>query len=264
MRGLGNRAVRNSNFFSGAVFGVAISGSILLCFMWMADGIPDKWFRQATEIVTVFATILAALVALKGVYAGIESAEEARQSERRAKLEAAVSTLPLVLSQLVSVTENRVLVLTAGAAVKPQNAWTLDELSLQVFKECIEYSDQEIADLLQEILAAYQICVARFETRNNVLPIDDPSLSAYAKRQRYEQCSDWISLKYLADNLFGYSRNRQRPVDRKEVFIKTQIALNWLSLNGWMLSNDNVFQQYLAGVARLGKAGFSDQNWRWT
>ncbi|MDG1373066.1 MAG: hypothetical protein P8Q48_23025, partial [Paracoccaceae bacterium] len=95
-------------FDQGLALGVLIGLLISILLFWMLQ----VWTLNVTEtffqLVTPLVSILAALLALSGIRSQVQSNFEIAENTRKAKLDAANATLPIVLSNICRVAENRI------------------------------------------------------------------------------------------------------------------------------------------------------------
>lgn len=203
--------MKHKNFFDGVSFGTVVSSSLILSTLWVND-LPNEEFKgNFIPLLTTAATLAAGYLAVSAAVRTIKAQSEKFEEIRLNKLEAAKSTLPLVLSLVIDVSHAHLNSLQNGSGA--QNLAGLDNESLATLKECIEHTTGITRKTLRELIAAYQICRSRHNDIRNFLPANQNG-SLYECYQIYKRAVDWIALESIASVLFDFSRGRAGEPNR--------------------------------------------------
>ncbi|MEC7667860.1 MAG: hypothetical protein VX622_02185, partial [Pseudomonadota bacterium] len=110
--------------------------------LWLIDstrGVVQKFFF---DHLTHFFTLAGAGLALWGVSSQIQSNVELAERQRKAKLDAARSSLPIVLSNIHSMCETRCDAVARGIKTRPEGThWEITDFELSTLCSCIEHSE---------------------------------------------------------------------------------------------------------------------------
>jgi len=233
---------------------------------WVIDSaVADQAIKNWTYLATAFVSILAASFAMAGVLATIENTRRIAEDARNRKLAASRASLPLALSELIDVCEARTkFTLTYDISNRPPS---LSGNSIQILRECIEFSDLNIQDAISEVILVYQILISRdmschIEAGSGAIPINHPEIGEGIKFIRLSAVVDWQALICLSMALFGYARGTSVTVDRDSVGACLIERLDWLNLDGWLLQNDPTFRKMMSKIRERGCASFACRNWK--
>lgn len=247
-------------YSSGLAFGIFLGTTFTVVFFWISSNLSDEIAAQWVQFATILATLLAAFFALKGVAETILESRRAEERQRNRKLSAAKAVLPLVLSAIYDLCENRLKIIIFGTSAARSEPWVLGEKEISTIKECIEYSDGVAQEILKEIAIAFQIADSRFqelELENEIFSTNDGPLIKFAK---IGGVIDWVAIKSLAESLFAYSRlgdtpNRQYAVGRAEFYL-------WgIDKDGWALTNDADFARVIRERGQQSRLSFASPGW---
>lgn len=242
--------------------GLAIGSTAALMLAWAVDlEVSEAFSRYSVYLFSALTTLAAATLATSGVLMTVSIQADRIESERRAKLEAARSTLPLALSQLTEICDVNI-----KHNIKPapdrNNEHILNDNSIATVKECIEFSNGRAQKTLQEVVMIYQIMTARQREDRVRQWLGDESLDKYDKYQRLTRIYQWASFRSVVECLFDFSRGRSDSVDRDSVVERFQKHVAWLSdEDGWMITNDPDIRELIENFKSAEKLAFNDPNW---
>lgn len=206
--------------------------------------------------------MLAAYVALYGSHRIVATSREIAEKEKLAKKEAARASLPLVVSSLYSLCENRILFFVDADSHRKEKDWSLDDQLIGYMRDCVEAIDGEVRDVITEIISVYQICVARSEDIKVEYKLSDPRVEKWECYDRGRRILDWITLQALCETLFDYSRKRTEGVDRLSVPERARKHINFLDSGGWVVTNRREFQELFDRELAGDDFGFALPDWR--
>lgn len=248
-------------YSSGLAFGIFLGATFTVIAFWILSNLSAQISEQWVQFITILVTLLAAFFALKGVAETIRESRRAEERQRNRKLSAARAVLPLVLSTIHDVCENRLKTIIQGESLPRREPWFLGEKEISAIKECIEFADGVAQEILKEIAVAYQIADSRYqhlELGNAMFSPNDGVLTKFAK---IGAIIDWIAIKSLAECLFPYSRiasavpNRQYAVERAEIHL-------WaIDNDGWALTNDADFDRIVKDRGQRSRLSFASPGW---
>jgi hypothetical protein len=150
------------HYSSGLALGLAL-GFIGSSFIyWLLDGTSSVVQSYISLMVPPIVTLIAAGLALWGISTQLQSNVELADKARLAKLDAARSSLPIVVSNIVKLCEERFYALAEGKLAQP--AGTHGEISgfeLSTLKDCIEHANGAEKAAMQQIIRVYQVLISR-------------------------------------------------------------------------------------------------------
>ena len=224
--------MKSSSFFDGVAFGTVISSVLILTCLWASD-LPNAGFQgYFTSVLTTAATLAAGYLAVSAAARTIKAQSDQFEQIRQNKLEAAKSTLPLVLSLVTDISHAHLRHLSEGS--QADQLPYLDTVSIATLKDCIENTTGVTRGTLRELISAYQICRSRHSEVRNFLPASQNE-DLYECYIICKRATDWIALESLAAVLFDFSRGRAvQPIrdhaldlamSQTEIFV---YSANWL------------------------------------
>jgi hypothetical protein len=202
--------VRNREFFDGVVIGLLVSSVLFLLVLWATSPQFVDVKEAALSFMTNAATLTAGAIAFSVAARTIEANRRSEKDVRLSKLEAARSSLPLALADILQVSNSKVSELCAGIAPKEQ----IDNETFSTLKECIEYSRGTARETLREVMIIYQICQSRHGTSKKFDPIFKNS-DAHEVFNLYRSCIDWAALASVSETLYDYGRGSNDRVVRE-------------------------------------------------
>lgn len=258
-------------FSDGVALGLALGFIFSALIFWVIDetsGVVESSFKEtATHIVT----LVAAALALFGISNQISSSERLAESARLAKLDAARSSLPIVLSNIVQISENRCGKIVAGKKQHSDGFWAISDFELQTLKECIEFADGYEKGLMQQIIRVYQVLVARWDQASfedlfaaEVLEKGDPR--TLERRMQYFAIVDWLTIRELANALFPSSRGARTVPGKSEIKDRVLNSLDHILTEeednaGWLLINHRNYSDFVVERKKSRSVAFLDRDW---
>lgn len=262
-----------SKFLDGLAFGLLLGFIISTGSLWLIDstrGVVREFFNVH---LTHFVTLIAAGIALWGVSRQIQSNFDLAEKQRKAKLDAARSSLPIVLSNIHRMCEARCDAVSFGNKARPEHGpWEITDFELSALRSCIEHADGIEKELMQQIVRVYQILIARWrglEVTNlftaDVLSQDDHRF--IVRLEQFYAMRDWITLMAIGDSLFSYSRGEESNPDREKMKQSVFSNLSFINCSGsdgdggWLLSGNSNYSDFLERERQLNNIAFIDGNW---
>ncbi|UWQ10478.1 hypothetical protein K3X41_11280 [Aliiroseovarius crassostreae] len=193
----------------GMFAGVVISTAFYLA---LDNNYSSELKENLAHGLTIVVTLFAAGLALAGVLATIQAQAKQEEDRRTKSLQAAKATLPLALSQLISISRRGIEICLD---INCQDSTTtelleqvrLGDLVLQSLKETIEYSDEVSAQRLASIVAMYQVLDARL---GSFLTEEYPT-----DFQRAHAAVKWATLYSKIEDAFDFARNEADHISPK-------------------------------------------------
>jgi hypothetical protein len=251
--------VKLAKLFDGIVIGVLGSTALCLFTLWVFDALHGERQQAAIAIMTTTATLAAGYMALSAAQRSISAQADSFIDARNGKLEAAKSLLPLVLSQIIHDGDSHIQGLINGPITEPKR---LDANALTTIKECIEASHGVTRTTLQEILAIYQICLARHEQVRDFNPIMMNS-NEYETHEIFRRVIDWCALMSLAETLFDFARGRSKSPVRTDAVGYAKRRLTWLADrdSGVLLSSHPALSELYDLINEGANLSFAQSDW---
>ena len=265
-------------------------------------GTYDQWINSSlstfvdnflsnhfTHSLTIAAAVLALWGTSFGISRQIKSNSKHAERIRLAKLSAAKSTLPIVLSNLHRMIENRVRRLAIGEKKLDQfdgeligyepAGWEISEFELTTLKECIEYADDREKELMAKIISVYQILLSRWKDVKviNLFEFDhkdyDNDNDRYWRREQFKAILNWVTLQARVDQLFGFSRDSSRgePSQQSEddTYLRNRVFyyMDWLSKNPQnlgegplLIQSNSEYKKFVKSLKGGAEIAFIDYN----
>lgn len=243
-------------FLNGLALGLLIGFVISTGSLWLISstgGVVQEFFK---DHLTHFFTLMAAGLALWGVSRQIQSNIELADHQRKAKLDAALSSLPIVLSNIHEMCEARCDTILRGRKTRPEDKhWEITDFELSTLRTCIEHAEGIEKELMQKIIRVYQILMVRW----GKFDFEDVFSSSASEENdhllnRLEQfyaLLNWITLRAISDALFNYARREHSKPDRNEMRKSIFFTLRHLNPGGldggggFLLSNNPNYSNFL-------------------
>lgn len=239
---------------------LGIEGSLGL--FWLLANIDEDSGGIIFSLAASAMTLLAAYVALHGSFRIVATSREIAEKEKQAKKEAARASLPLVVSSLYSLCENRIYFYVDAKSHRKAGHWSLDDQLIGYMRDCVEAIDGDVREVITEIIAVYQICVARSEDTKVEHKLSDPRVEKWECYDRGRRILDWITLQALCETLFDYSRKRTEGVDRLSVPDRARKRIDFLESDGWVITNRQEVQELFERELADDDFGFALPDWR--
>ncbi len=242
-------------------FPLGLAVGVILAFALVASIDPRLgpiFSEKIVEFTAIGATLLAAAIAYIGIQRQIQSSFSIEQRIRAAKLDAAISVLPLVLSGIHQVCTERCDALCQGRKdPRPEEKWVISSDDASTLKECIEYADSEEKDALKRIIRIYQVLTARWRDTEVIdlfsMPeTEDADTELVEYYKYYSLIEDWVDLQALVGALFDFSRGKTGKFSLANAKLLGTYRLSYITdrgldaLEGYHLSNRNSYSRFLA------------------
>lgn len=202
---------RSFDFWDGAVFGVAVSTIAALIAVIVFGAIPKEHWSVLATLTSVPIAAIAAWIALHATRYQINYA-------RVQDLEAARAVLPLALSRAISVAKSG-MEYASGSAVgtrqQIEEALSLDEAVISIFRDCIRAADPVTREWLQVLIARYQVYHARMDTWcQSAVPANNGGVLSLVT-QREDAIMDWATFHALVEHFYPFARRMTEAVPRR-------------------------------------------------
>lgn len=226
------KRLRTGFYLDAILFGITLGFGACAGYVTILSSIEESSTDLLITYAPTLATLFVGALALKGVSSQIQSAANEIERSRIAKLNAAVSILPLVLSRVCSIAENRCNSLASGRLnSEAGEAWEITATEIDTIKECIELSTEDERILLRQIPRIYQVLIARWSTNHaedlyNSQNFTSPPADEFLIQQQMYAIEDWAVLYGVCSSLFGFSRGQKFEFSKGEI---KEAALTLLS-----------------------------------
>ena len=201
-----------NRYLDGLALGIAIGFAASIGVVWVLEDGIEPVRKFLVDHITHVVTLLAAALALLGMSRQMQSNIELAEQNRLSRLDAAKATLPIVLSNISKISEERFYSIAFGKSTPaPDMRWEISDFELSTLKECIENAGGFEKELMLEVIRVYQVLMARWDSLELVklfgaaeVPSGDPALF-----DRLNQChaiANWVALRAIAHSLFDYAR----------------------------------------------------------
>lgn len=258
----------------GLALGLFLGFQVSTGTLWLlADtrGAVQEFFSSH---LTHFFTVAAAGLALWGVSRQIQSNIDQAEKVRMARLDAARSALPIVLSNMVEMCEARSDAVCKGDKSRPADAhWEITEFELATLKSCIEHSSGIEKELMQEIIRVYQVLLARWNLHDHVdlfkaqvVANDDPKL--LLRDKQFYDLTNWNTLKAICNSLFDYSKgelsNPSTDKMKESIFIALQnvSSAGTAGCVGQFLTSNRNYKDFVNRLVKRDKVPFLKDDWK--
>lgn len=256
------RLLRN---FPGGIF----LGSLLgICLCWMVVGNPVlAALIQFPTLLTGLVAVGAAAIALTGSLSTVENQNSIAEDARVAKLTAARAALPLALSEIMQVAENRVQYAIDRNPVRRNADWSFSETTHKTLKECIELARGPVQSALAEMILIYQVLVARELSSDGVVGgslLSLGSLTPIDRYSRFHEVANWETVATLAEMLFPFARGSSGTFNRSELSGRAISRLDRVVVrpSGLSIRNAEGFSEWFRERRNMGHLAFSRENWQ--
>lgn len=261
-------------FLCGLALGLLLGFAISTGSLWVigsTQGVVREFFD---DHLTHFFTLTAAGLALWGVSRQIQSNVELAEHHRKAKLDAARSSLPIVLSNIHEMCEARCDAISRGDKSHPADKhWEITDFELSTLRSCIEHAEGIEKGLMQQIIRVYQVLIARWRGSEftDLFSADVLSESDHRFLDRLDQFHamlNWITLRAIGDALFDYARGEDSNPDKDEMKRSIFFTLRYVGSggsdggSGWLLTNNPNYSDFLDRQVENNKVSFIDDQWK--
>jgi hypothetical protein len=195
------------------------------------------------------------------------------EKTRLAKLDAAKASLPIVLSNITELCENRYYSIAFGNRNAAEGMkWEVTDFELSTLKECIEHSEGFEKELMQQIIRVYQVLVSRwadiqFESIFNAADIPEGNHHLLDRLTQISAISNWVALRAIAFSLFNFSRGANSSPDyehMKDNVLSTLDGIHTGGLTGdagLALTNNGNFRDFIERRAQSRRIEFLGDDW---
>lgn len=247
-------------YLDGLALGVTLGFIASTVLFWAWDDTTGVVQQHLSEQITHIVTLFAAVLALFGISKQIQSNVELSEAARQARLDAARATLPIVLSNISTLAEERIYALVNGnVEPEPGVKWEFSDVELNTLKECIEHSTGLEKKLMLQICRVYQVLIVRWEALEPedlffMKKVSDGDLSILNQRAQFGALTNWATLKAICNSLFDYARGEESSPDVDAIKDNVISILEWLNSGGRagsggrMLTNNVDFRRYLESL----------------
>lgn len=248
------------NFPLGLVIGIVVT--LILCAVfdwgWLS---PDS--ATFPSVLSGLFVLFASFIATTGVLCTIENSRELADETRERKLTTARAALALALSELSDLCE-RYVTYIANGCLDFKGDKILSETSHQTIQLVIEYADPDAQERLANLMQFYQVALTRSKDVENMKvdwAIEDEQL--LLKMNAANRIADWIAIRSLTVEFYGYSRIDQRLGDRKDSYANFERELGFARRDGIrLLESDKIFHDTFARrINEKEKYGFFNPNY---
>lgn len=210
-----------------------------------------------------------------GVSQQIQHNIELKDVERRARLDAALSSLPIVLSNLVRTAELRYHAVAHGdlEMYSADPSWVMSDFELSTLRDCIEHATGREKFLLQQIVRIYQVLMSRWRASEDIVKLfGTPTVKAgdpdmVARLEQFYSIRGWMVLKATCNALFDFSRGAGNA--REDAEIKTSVLSSLRNISdggvdgssGWALTNNQNYRDFVARQNANDRMTFVDDEW---
>lgn len=254
---------KSEGFLDGAAFGAFVAVEITIILVWVFAEVDEAFSDNILTLAASAFTLFAAFIALGGSFRVVRSSGDIAASEKKAKLESARAALPLVVSALYEVCENRTQYLIDGDSARKGNSWNLEASTIQTIRECIEASQGSPHEVLKELISVYQICMARFRDVEVSGHLSEKNIDKWEKYDRARAIIDWVTLQALCESMFDFSRSRSDEVDRLSVPSRARKFIHFLhDSRGWVVTNDGTVKELFDGALSNDHFAFAHPDWK--
>lgn len=235
-------------------FGILLGFLLSTGALWVLSSSHPVVVEHFATHLSNFVIAAAAALGLWGVSRQIQSNIDLAEKTRIAKLNAARSCLPLVLSRICEICEDRRARIIFGDSDQDTELLRLSSDDLDTLRACIEHSPKDVAKHLGSIIALYQILLSRWSVwpRFNLFS-DHPEMTELDRLQQYDNLQNWFALDARTSVLFDFSRGGDFPekagLDER---MRSQVLLQMDFVNdgrnqkgGWGLSKRADYKEFL-------------------
>jgi hypothetical protein len=261
------------NYLAGIALGITLGFIASTAIFWLLDETSEVVRGHLSEQITHIVTLAAAALALFGVARQIQSNFNIMEKTRLAKLDAAKASLPIVLSNITELCENRYYSIAFGNRNAAEGMkWEVTDFELSTLKECIEHSEGFEKELMQQIIRVYQVLVSRwadiqFESIFNAADIPEGNHHLLDRLTQISAISNWVALRAIAFSLFNFSRGANSSPDyehMKDNVLSTLDGIHTGGLTGdagLALTNNGNFRDFIERRAQSRRIEFLGDDW---
>lgn len=261
-------------FLDGLALGLLLGFVISTGTLWLIDSTQAVVREFADDHLTHFFTLTAAGFALWGVSRQIQSNVELAEHHRKAKLDAARSSLPIVLSNIHEMCSTRCDAISRGDKTRPEGKhWEITDFELSTLRSCIEHAEENEKELMQQIIRVYQVLIARWRRSEfvDLFSSDDLEEGDYRildRLMQFDAMQGWLTLRAISDALFDYARGEDSNPNKEEMKKSVFLSLRFINSGGsdgdggWNLTNNTNYSNFLDRLIKKNHVTFIDDDWK--
>ena len=261
-------------FLDGLALGLLLGFVISTGTLWLIDSTQAVVREFFDDHLTHFFTLTAAGLALWGVSRQIQSNVDLAEHHRKAKLDAARSSLPIVLSNIHEMCEARCDAISRGDKTRSEDKhWEITDFELSTLRSCIEHAEGTENELMQQIIRVYQVLIARWRMSefadlfsSDVLDEGDHRL--LNRLEQFHAMLNWLTLRAISDALFDYARGEDSNPNKEEMKKSVFFSLRHIGSGGsdggggWLLTNNANYSNFLDRLIKKNRVTFIDDDWK--
>lgn len=270
------KQAKSSGYLKGAALGILIGLLLSTITLWLISDSRSAVTDNIADHLTYLFTLIAAGLALWGVSNQIQNAVDLDEARRAARLDASLSSLPIVLSNLVQMAEVRYHAVARGDLDGPEDQvdWVITDFELSTLRECIEYSTGREKYLLQQVIRIYQVLVARWRGAEGWVdlfstpPVDSSDPALADRLEQFYMLRNWIIFRSHCNALFDFSRGERTTQSNADMKSSVLFFLRHItdggpkSEGGWSLRNNANYDDFVTRQEQLDRMTFIDDDWR--
>lgn len=268
----GVSAMKNS-ISTGLPLGMTLGFILSTLIYGLMDSTTGVVQSFIAEQITSIIMLIAASMALYGISAQIQSNISAGEKIRMAKLDAAKSILPIVLSNISQLSKERYFAAAYGRKQKSGKwRWEMTDTELTTLKECIEHSFGVEKEIMLHICRIYQVLIARWENLQlvNLFTMEVSNKDDSNQHDldwQFIAIQNWAVLEALSYSLFNYARGEASNPTSDEVIkiaLRSMGRVHTETLTGRIgksLVSNPYYAAYLKRKEKNRNLEFINDNW---
>lgn len=227
--------------------GLAIASLIALialvfCKSETWSDVPKQFF----DFAAIPSAIWIAYIGWRAISKQIANDRELEFQRNRSLLEAARASLPLALTQLVDVCRRAILFTYQtdrhqSGAVEIAKGFAMPSEALSILKECISYSETNVAKRLANVIRHYQVAYSR-----TISSYEEPDVG----KSPFTDTFDWAVVRLLLNDCFRFARGSSDTIPSE--ITEGSLYSVFLSFNDVNFLNDHDFTEEMKLRAKHG------------
>lgn len=263
----------SGRFLDGLALGLLLGFVISTGTLWLIDSTQSVVREFFDDHLTHFFTLTAAGLALWGVSRQIQSNVDLAEHHRKAKLDAARSTLPIVLSNIHEMCDARCDAIARGDKARPEDKhWEITDFELSTLRSCIEHAEGTEKRLMQQIIRVYQVLIARWR-RSKFADLFSSDVLDEGDHRRLDQLDqfnallNWFTLRAISDALFDYARGEDSNPNKEDMKKSVFCSLDHINSGGsdgdggLKLTNNASYSGFLRHLKSKNRVTLIDDDW---
>ena len=160
-------------------------------------------------------SLIAAISAVIGISCQIQSNVDLAERNRKSNLDSARGTLPIVLSNIIEICDERQYVIINGENTDREDKyWKITDFELSTIRDCIKYADGDEKEHMLNIMRVYQVLISRwidpiYNTREfvNLFSTEKSDSLPQVRDSQYRAILNWLTLRVMCLVFFDYARD---------------------------------------------------------